>query len=296
MRTGLDRVVSGDVPLPRHKVGLLAHPASVDAQLRPALAVLEEAGVEVVRLFGPEHGFAGQAQDMIGVEGAQHGGRDVVSLYGHDEASLSPRPADLDGLWAVIIDLQDVGSRYYTYVWTAALMLKAAAKAGLRTIALDRPNPLGGVALEGTPQREGHLSFVGLYPVPVRHGMTLGEILRMVREVEGLDEDALTVVPVDGWDRSATFEATGLPWVLPSPNMPTLDTAVVYPGGCLLEGTALSEGRGTTRPFELFGAPGLDGSRLASSLTIPGATLRPLTFHRCSRSMLGPTAAGCSST
>lgn len=159
-------------------------------------------------------------------------------------------------------------------------MLEAAAAVGVPTVVLDRPNPLGGVVLEGALQRPGYRSFVGLYDVPVRHGMTIAEITRMVHARLGLDDAALITVPMQGWQRDMYFDATGLPWVYPSPNMPTLDTAVVYPGGCLIEGTLLSEGRGTTRPFEVFGAPWVDGEALARALDgkLPGAALRPLRF------------------
>jgi uncharacterized protein YbbC (DUF1343 family) len=217
---------------------------------------------------------------MIGVGDARDPeGLPIHSLYGATEEALSPRPEQLADLDLLIVDLQDIGSRYYTYVWTAALALRAAAKRGVRTVILDRPNPLGGVLVEGAPQRPGHRSFVGLYDVAVRHGMTIGELAMMVRALEGLDEDALTVVGMRGWSRAMRFDETGLPWVLPSPNMPTLGTALVYPGGCLLEGTTLSEGRGLTRPFEVWGAPGLDGRALAERVSIEGAVLRPTTFQ-----------------
>ncbi|MBX3272936.1 MAG: DUF1343 domain-containing protein [Sandaracinaceae bacterium] len=277
--TGLDRVAAGGV-LIEGRAGLLAHPASVDRRLRHARTVLAEAGAEVVAIFGPEHGYGGEAQDMVEVGDLYDpDGVPIHSLYGSTKETLSPTPAQLEGLDVLVVDLQDVGSRYYTYVWTAALALVAAARAGVRTMVLDRPNPLGGAFVEGAPQRPGHRSFVGLYDVAVRHGMTIGELATMVRELEGLDADALEVVELLGWDRARTFEHTGLPWVLPSPNMPTLDTARVYPGGCLIEGTALSEGRGLTRPFEIWGAPGLDGRALAARVALEGATLRPTTFQ-----------------
>ncbi|MFK7991769.1 MAG: exo-beta-N-acetylmuramidase NamZ domain-containing protein [Sandaracinaceae bacterium] len=278
VQTGIDRVATGAVSI-EGRVALCAHPASVDRTLRHTRWVLADRDVQLVSLFGPEHGYGGEAQDMIGVGDARDpAGLPIHSLYGATEETLSPTDAQLDGLDAVVVDLQDVGSRYYTYVWTAALILKKASRLGIKTIVLDRPNPLGGVVVESAPQRPGFRSFVGLYDVSVRHGMTLGEIVTMVRRLEGIDEDALEVVRMDGWDPAMRFDQTGLPWVLPSPNMPTLDTAVVYPGGCAIEGTALSEGRGQTRPFEIWGAPGLDGRALADSLSLEGATLRPMTF------------------
>jgi uncharacterized protein YbbC (DUF1343 family) len=295
VQTGLDRLSAREpelVSLLRGaRVGLLAHAASVDADLRPSDELLRGVGAELGALFGPEHGFAGHAQDMKSVAGGTHRGVPVHSLYGERFEDLSPRPEWLAGLSAVVIDLQDVGSRYYTFVWSAALMLLACARAGVRCIVLDRPNPLGGDLLEGRPQRPGYRSFVGLYDVPVRHGMSLGELLRMVQAHEGLAPEALYVVDMLGYTRALAFGETGLPWVLPSPNMPTPDTALVYPGGCLLEGTNLSEGRGTTRPFELWGAPFVDGERLAREVVIEGARLRPLsyepTFHKHARAACG---------
>lgn len=272
------------------KVGLLAHAASVNRSLRPAAHVLDGAGARIVARFGPEHGFQGAAQDMVGV-GSERADVPVYSLYGDDVADLSPKPEWLDDLDVVVIDLQDVGSRYYTYVWTGALMMKAAASVGVDVVVLDRPNPLGGMRVEGAPQREGYCSFVGLYPVAVRHGLTIGELMQWVREREGIERDALQVVPMDGWQRAMTFSETGLPWVLPSPNMPTLDTAVVYPGGCLIEGTKLSEGRGTTRPFEIWGAPGLDVAPLLE-IDLHGVVLRPLEFVPTFQKHAGTVCAG----
>lgn len=297
VETGLDRLAAGDEEVVRlvrgRRIGLLAHPASVTRHYQHALTVLRAAGADVALGLGPEHGFSGEAQDMVGVEdGVQHEGDLVLrSLYGHTFESLSPKAEWLRGLDAVVIDLQDVGARYYTFVWTAALCMKVAASIGVQTIVLDRPNPLGGRVVEGKPQHSDFLSFVGLYPVAVRHGLTIGEIALRVARVEKLPEEALHVVPMRGWSRDMLFSETGLSWVLPSPNMPTLDTALVYPGGCLIEATELSEGRGTTRPFEIWGAPGLDGQALTNSLTLPGAKLRPLgfepTFQKHARSFCG---------
>ncbi|MDB4988413.1 MAG: hypothetical protein JWN04_3591 [Myxococcaceae bacterium] len=291
---GLSRVAQSDPATTKllrgRRVGLLAHPASVDRELRHAEALLPQVGASLRAIFGPEHGYSGQAQYMVGVASTA-GAVPVYSLYGDSFEDLSPTLAQLAGLDAVVVDLQDVGSRYYTFVWSMALMLRACAAAGVQCIVLDRPNPLGGVLLEGAPQRAGYRSFVGLYDVPVRHGMTIGELARMVLELEQLPAESLAVVPMLGWQRELDFRATGLPWVLPSPNMPTPETAQVYPGGCLLEGTNLSEGRGTTRPFEIFGAPFVDGGQLARSLLFAGGALRPLqfepTFHKFARQTCG---------
>ncbi len=283
VQSGLDRIAAGEKNLRGRKVALLCHGASVDASLRSTREILEAQGAEIVVIFGPEHGLGGAAQDMIGVEDApiQSGPR-MRSLYGESAADLHPRPGDLDGVELVVIDLQDVGSRYYTYVWTAAFLLRSAARQGIPSMVLDRPNPLGGEVVEGMPQRGGYRSFVGAYEVAVRHGMTIGEMLRRVQRLERLDEQSLEVVPMQGWQRSMFFDETGLPWVMPSPNMPDLSTAIVYPGGCVLEGTTLSEGRGTTRPFELWGAPELRGDDAAlreGFAEVDGATLRPAWFE-----------------
>lgn len=293
--TGLDRIAAGDATacakIRGRTIGLVAHPASVDRRLVHARHVLARAGAKIAALFGPEHGFGGEAQDMAAVAGAR-GEVPTYSLYGTTEAQLSPTPEQLAGLDAIVVDLQDVGARYYTFVWTAALVLRAAAKAGIETIVLDRPNPLGGVIVEGAPQRAGYRSFVGLYDVPVRHGLTIGEIAARTRVLEKLDERALSIVAMRGWRRRMTFPETGLPWVLPSPNMPTYETARVYPGGCLLEGTLASEGRGTTRPFEIFGAPWLDGAALARRVSLRGAVLRPLSFQPTFHKHAGEVCGG----
>jgi uncharacterized protein YbbC (DUF1343 family) len=280
--SGLERVLAdGGGVLRGKRVGLIANPTAVDAELRHAIDLLRALpGVELVSLFGPEHGVRGDAQDMIGVDAARdpHSGLPVHSLYGHDAASLAPRPEHLAGLDALVFDVQDVGARYYTFVWTMVLAMRAAAAAKIAFVVLDRPNPIGGALVEGGAIAPGYESFVGLVSCPNRHGMTAGEIARWRRAEEKLDVE-LHVVEMGGWSRAMYFEDTGLPWVMPSPNMPTRDTALVYPGMCLVEGTELSEGRGTTRPFELSGAPYLDPYALADALAeLPGATFRPCTF------------------
>jgi uncharacterized protein YbbC (DUF1343 family) len=275
-------------------VGLLSHPASVTRQLIHARrAIGSIRGVKLGRLFAPEHGLTGAAQDLVSV-GAERDaltGLPVVSLYGR---RLAPDPRALDGLDALVVDLQDVGSRYYTFVWTTALAMRAAARVGLPVVVLDRPNPLGGEKLEGNMPDPRFASFVGLYPLPTRHGMTIGELAAYLNDTHGLGCD-LTVVPMLGWKRAMRWEDTGLPWVAPSPNMPTPDTARVYPGGCLVEGTNLSEGRGTTRPFEWIGAPFLDGARLEQALThrrLPGARYRAIGFEPAFHKWKGERCAG----
>ena len=284
VRTGLDQLVAEDFRrLQGLRVGLLAHQPSVDAKIRPIWTTMHAAGVNLCALFGPEHGFGGAAQDMEhvgeggGVEGLE--GVPLYSLYGNNEASLRPKPEQFEGLDVLVVDLQDVGARYYTYAATMGYALDTAARAGLRVLVLDRPNPLGGrdEDVEGPAIHPDFHSFVGAYPMAVRHGLTLAEYAKYLVGTLKLDVH-VDVVPMKGWARTMGFDDTQLPWVLPSPNMPTLDAAWIYPGQCLLEGTNLSEGRGTTRPFELCGAPYLSGGAWARAATPhigPGLVLRP---------------------
>lgn len=287
MRTGLDRLATHPTlgaELRSQRVGLLAHPASVDRRLVHARRILDALGVRVAVVFGPEHGYGGEAQDMIGVADARDAlGTPIRSLYGERFDDLSPRAEDVAGLDVLLVDLQDVGARYYTFVWTAVLAMRACSRAGVRVIVLDRPNPLGGDVgrIEGRRQSPELCSFVGLEPVPVRHALTLGEIVAWRAEVERLPAEAVRVLGVAGLERDEHATGWDRPFVMPSPNMPTYESALVYSGGCLVEGTNLSEGRGTTRPFELVGAPWIDGVRLADALhalSFPGFRARPVTF------------------
>ena len=288
VRTGLERLVEvgpkGAGLEPGARIGLLAHPASVDSSLRHAVDLLaSRRDIRLVRLFAPEHGVRGEVQDMEPVDERADAatGIPVVSLYGSDVHSLRPRAEHLQGLDAVVYDLQDVGTRYYTFVATLSYVMEAARDAHLLVVVLDRPNPIGGVAVEGPVLKPGFESFVGRYPIPVRHGMTTAELAALMNQEFGIGCD-LRVVAMSGWLRGMHFEDTGLPWVAPSPNMPTPDTARVYPGACLVEGTNLSEGRGTTRPLELVGAPWLDGNRLAAALReegLPGVLFRAVSFR-----------------
>lgn len=307
MQIGLERLANEDgapgtlrQELSSRRVGLLAHPASVDREMVHVSAVLDRIGVRPRVIFGPEHGYGGEAQDMIGVENATDRltGAPIVSLYGDRFEDLAPTPEHLSEIDVLLIDLADVGSRYYTFVWTALLAVRAAARAGVHTVILDRPNPLGGAVSEGKTQEAGFLSFVGLEPVPVRHALTVGEIVALFAQKDGLAlgaNGALRVVQLRGWDRASLAPAWDRPFVMTSPNMPTFETALVYPGGCLLEGTNLSEGRGTTRPFEIVGAPFLDGARLASDLArtgLPGFVARPITFLPTFQKQAGKICGG----
>jgi uncharacterized protein YbbC (DUF1343 family) len=288
-------------PLRGMRIGLVTHPAAVDCQFRHACELLAAArDVQLVALFGPEHGLLGEAQDLIGVQDGQdpHSGLRVYSLYGDTFESLSPTDEQLDGLDALVIDLQDVGSRYYTFQATMLLCQQAASRLKLRTIVLDRPNPLGGEAVEGPMLQPAYKSFVGIHPLATRHGMTIGELARLYQAELGLTGE-VQVIPCEGWRREMDFEQTGLPWVLPSPNMPTVDTAFVYPGQCLLEGTNLSEGRGTTRPFELCGAPWIDARKLCRRLAqeaapsrLSGVAFRPAWFRPTFHKFAGKTCGG----
>jgi uncharacterized protein YbbC (DUF1343 family) len=284
VRTGLEVLAAqGFAPLRRLRVGAICNPTSVDKDFRHVADLLKAApGVDLAALFGPEHGVRGEAQDLVGVEAALDAqtGAPVHSLYGASFSSLSPSSEALAGLDALVFDIQDIGSRYYTYVYTMALCMRAAAQAKLAFYVLDRPNPIGGAQVEGNLVHEGFESFVGLFPLPNRHGMTAGELARLFNGRHGIGCE-LTVVPCEGWRRGDYWEATGLPFVPPSPNMPTVDTALVYPGMCLIEGTNLSEGRGTTRPFEIVGAPFLDSHRFVEALRcedLPGVKFRPMHF------------------
>ena len=284
VQTGLDRLPEMGGLLRGLRVGLIANPSSVDASFRHARDVVAALpGVTLAALFAPEHGFDAVEQDLIEIADGD-GPIPVHSLYG---PTRRPTASMLEGLDALVFDIQDIGSRYYTYVWTMAHAMEAAAEHGKRIVVLDRPNPIGG-AVEGNVIRDDHRSFVGLYPLPNRHGMTAGEIAGLVNRHHGVGAD-LVIVGCRGWKRERWLDETGLPFIPPSPNMPTLDTAAVYPGACLIEGTNLSEGRGTTRPFEVCGAPWVDGMRLAGALAeegLPGVHFRPVrfrpTFHKFS--------------
>jgi uncharacterized protein YbbC (DUF1343 family) len=285
VETGLTRLLREPRRLRGLRFGLVANPTSVTPTLAHAAQAFHSSrSFRLLRLFGPEHGIWANAQDLVEVED----GRDpatrlpVLSLYGRTRV---PTPEMLAGLDAIVFDVQDVGSRYYTFIYTMLHVLEACARESRKVVVLDRPNPLGG-EVDGNVLDPEYRSFVGLHPLAVRHGMTVGELALMFRAELGLEVD-LEVVKMRGWRRDMHFEDTGLPWVLPSPNVPTVDTAFVYPGGCLVEGTNLSEGRGTTRPFELVGAPWLDPWRLVRDLVrerIPGVTFRPAyftpTFHK----------------
>lgn len=262
------------------KLGLLFHGASFSARCRQTPAELTALGLDLKCLFGPQHGVHGETQDnMIEWEGTRDRatGLPLYSLYGK---SRKPDAAALSGIDTLVIDLQDVGTRFYTYIWTMQLCMEVCAQSGQRVVILDRPNPIGGLEVEGPLLEAGFKSFVGMAPIPLRHGFTIGELALYLADSAGLPQPE--VIMMEGWNRGDYFEDTGLAWGLPSPNMPSPLTALVYPGMGMLEGTNISEGRGTTRPFELAGAPYIDEQLLAGELTlagVPGVVFRPLCFQ-----------------
>ncbi len=281
VRLGSEQLLAAGT-LKNARVGVVSNPASIDAEYRHIVrAVADTPGVTLGAIFGPQHGFRADVQDnMIETAHAQDPTRGVP-IYSLYSETREPTAEMLKGLDVLVIDLQDVGSRIYTFVYTMANCLRAAARHGVPVIVTDRPNPIGGARMEGPMLLKGFESFVGQFPIPLRHGMTIAELARFFNEACGIGAD-LTVVPMQGWQRSMYFEETGLPWVMPSPNMPTVDTAVVYPGTVLFEGTNVSEGRGTTRPFELIGAPWIDPDALADTLNaqgLAGVHFRPVVFE-----------------
>jgi uncharacterized protein YbbC (DUF1343 family) len=283
VQPGLEVLLDDPTPILGRTIGLVTNQSAVTTDLRHAVRLLHAGrGWKLTALFGPEHGIWGEAQDMAHVEHSTDPltGLEVWSLYGSSKEQLAPPTDILRTLDALVIDLQDIGSRYYTFIYTMALSMRAAAEAGVRVIVLDRPNPIDGIHLEGNIREEKYSSFVGMFPLPTRHGMTAGELARYFNARFRLGCD-LQVIPMKGWRRWMWWGDTGIPWVIPSPNMPTVYTATVYPGMCLIEGTNLSEGRGTTHPFEFFGAPWLEPFELAdelNALELPGIRFRPHYF------------------
>ncbi|HXG56147.1 MAG TPA: DUF1343 domain-containing protein [Vicinamibacterales bacterium] len=294
---GIDRLLSADRRLIEgRRVGLVCNPASINAAFRhSADLIIEDPSTTLAAIFGPQHGFRADLQDnMIETPHARDTQRHVpvYSLYSEVR---EPSPKMLEGIDAFLVDLQDVGTRVYTFIYTMANTMRAAARAGIPVIVCDRPNPVNGNGVEGHLLDEAYASFVGQYPIPLRHGLTIGELARLFNEAFGIHAD-LHVIPMEGWRRGMFYDETALPWVMPSPNIPTLDSAVVYPGAVLFEGTMLSEGRGTTRPFELIGAPWIDGDRYAAAMNargLPGVHFRPVFFEPTFQKHAKQTCGGC---
>jgi uncharacterized protein YbbC (DUF1343 family) len=295
MLLGSERLIAS----PRLKglrVGVLANPASIDHGFGHVVDRLGQATDRTLAaIFGPQHGYRSTLQDnMIETPHAKDK-RLRVPIFSLYSDTREPTPEMLDLIDVLVIDLQDVGARIYTFIYTVANCLRAAARAGLPVIVCDRPNPIGGVAVEGPTLEPGYESFVGQFRMPMRHGMTVAELARLFNEHHGMGAE-LEIVPMQGWSREMYWDATGVPWVMPSPNMPTLDTAIVYPGTVLLEGTMLSEGRGTTRPFELAGAPWLDGEALAARMNrvgLGGVHFRAISFEPTFQKHARVACGGC---
>ena len=281
--TGLELLAADPDLIAGRRWALLANHAAVTPQLEPARSRLAASAGTPTLLLAPEHGLDGVAQDMEPVADARDPltGADVRSLYGHSAETLRPRDEDLAFVDVVVVDLPDIGSRYYTFAATMDAVMAACEAAAVGVVVLDRPNPLGGGHRAGGPVTPGCESFVSRLPTPIRHGLTLGEIALLLQR-ERYPDLELGVVPCRGWSRAAWWDATSLPWVPPSPNMPTLETAALYPGLCLVEATTLSEGRGTTRPFHLVGAPWVDAEAAVAALRdldLPGVAFRAARFR-----------------
>ncbi|MFZ4506861.1 MAG: exo-beta-N-acetylmuramidase NamZ family protein [Fimbriimonas sp.] len=292
---GLDRLVaSGFRQLRGQRVGLLCNQASIDANYSHILDHLtKKDSFRLAAVFGPQHGLFGHTQDNMIEWEPSEGARPyrLHSLYGEHR---EPTPTMLEGLDLFVVDIPDVGARYYTFIWSMFLCMKACVAKGIPMLVLDRPNPINGTTIEGTVLQPEFASFVGLYPLPLRHGMTVGEIARYFK-TNAYPDLTLEVVQIEGWNPSHFGDESGATWAMPSPNMPTVDTAIVYPGGCLVEGTNLSEGRGTTRPFEIIGAPYLDGSLLAmklNGLDLGGVRFRPVQFQPTFQKYAGQLCEG----
>lgn len=295
IKTGLDVLFESNLDLlDGSRVGLIVNPASINSGFEHAADLFHQhPQINLTALFGPQHGIRGETQDNM-IEWRtfrdSRTGLPAYSLYGD---TRKPTPDMLAGVDVLVFDIQDAGTRVYTFVYTMALAMEAARECGLRFIVLDRPNPIGGVEIEGNILEPEFQSFVGMFPIPMRHGMTIGEVALLFNREFGIGCE-LEVVRMEGWRRSMWYEDTRLPWVMPSPNMPTVDTAVVYPGSVMFEGANVSEGRGTTRPFEIIGAPHIEADRLIGELMkdhLPGVVFRPLhfqpTFHKFAGELCG---------
>jgi len=295
VRLGSDLLLSSS-RLKGTRVGVVCNHASLDRGFLHIVDRLAAADhLTLAAIFGPQHGFRSDVQDnMIETPHANEPGR-RVPIYSLYSETREPTAEMLSGIDVLVIDLQDVGARIYTYIYTMANCMRACARHRIPVIVCDRPNPIGGVDVEGARLVPGFESFVGQFPIPMRHGMTIGELARLFNEVYSIGAQ-LEVVTMEGWRRDMYADQTGLPWVMPSPNMPTLDTAIVYPGTVLFEGIMLSEGRGTTRPFELVGAPWIEAERFArdmNALGLTGVHFRPAVFEPTFQKHAKQTCGGC---
>lgn len=296
VKTGLEILIEKRMELIRGKrIGLVVNPTSVNRKLVHAINILKErTDINLTTLFGPQHGIRGETQDnMIEWEGFvdPFTKLPVYSLYGQHRKPTGKMFANLD---AVLFDIQDIGAKYYTFIYTMSYVMQACKEFNKKFIVLDRPNPITGTIIEGPVTRDGFTSFVGLHPIIIRHGMTVAELALLFQNEFSIKCD-MEIVKMEGWKRSMWYDETMLPWIIPSPNMPTLESALVYPGMCLLEGTNLSEGRGTTKPFELFGAPFIDPYQLYNKMTeyeLPGLIFRPVYFQPTFQKWFGQLCGG----
>ncbi|MCX6179493.1 MAG: DUF1343 domain-containing protein [Chlorobiales bacterium] len=291
--TGLDILLRNTNRFLNRNIGLIVNQTSVTPELKYSWNVLKERGIKLKRIFSPEHGLFATEQDQIAVSYQPDLDCEIVSLYGDSAKSLLPNKTLLDNIDLILFDIQDVGSRYYTYVNTLALFMDSVSGMDIEIMVLDRPNPLGGTIIEGPLLDQAFRSFVGIFPIPVRHGMTAGELAHLYRDFKKLDIN-LSVITMEGWKRSMLFPETALPWIPPSPNMPTFATAEVYPGMCLFEGLNVSEGRGTTTPFQLSGAPFIKPAEFTERCQVfglEGVLFRPVwfkpTFHKFCGKVIG---------
>jgi uncharacterized protein YbbC (DUF1343 family) len=294
---GIDRLLTADRRfIDGKRVGVVCNPASVDARFaHTADRLAQDRDVRVTAMFGPQHGFRSDLQDNMIETPHARDARRQIPIYSLYSETREPTPEMLREVDVLVVDLQDVGTRVYTYVYTMANCMRAAARHGVHVIVCDRPNPVGGADVEGNLLQAPYTSFVGQFPIPLRHGMTIGELARLFNDEFRIGA-AVDVIQLEGWTRAMYLDETGLPWIIPSPNLPTLDSAIVYPGAVLFEGTKLSEGRGTTRPFELIGAPWIDGDRLAEAMNargLPGVHFRPVYFEPTFHKHAKQTCGGC---
>jgi uncharacterized protein YbbC (DUF1343 family) len=295
IQTGLDVIKQDSFSLlSKKRIAVLANQASVDSELNHLIELLlanqSRFGFELKKIFAPEHGFGGIMQDMDKIGDENNSGIKVISLYGNSEDSLTPTTEMLKDIEVLLVDLPDIGTRYYTFAQTMTYCMQIAAKTGTLVVVLDRPNPIGGVQIEGVGLDSNCRSFCGYAATPQRHGLTLGELATLVNKGFGKQPQEvpaiscnLQIIKAKNWRRDDYFDKTSLPWIAPSVNMPTLDTAIVYPGMCLFEATNISEGRGTTKPFEYAGAPYINGKEWAEAtlkeeIPLEGAKLRPIEF------------------
>jgi uncharacterized protein YbbC (DUF1343 family) len=295
VQLGSERLLSSS-RLDGARVGVVCNPASIDREFRHIVDRLAaHQRTRLTAIFGPQHGFRSDLQENMIETGHATDDLRRVPVYSLYSETREPTAGMLRDVDLLVIDLQDAGTRIYTYIYTMANCLKAAQRHGITAIVCDRPNPIGGVGVEGPVLVPGFESFVGLYPIPMRHGMTIGELARLFNDHFGIGA-RLDVEPMAGWQRSMFHDETGIPWVMPSPNIPTLDSAIVYPGTVLFEGTSVSEGRGTTRPFEIVGAPAIAAERFAETLNaerLPGVVFRPVVFEPTFHKHAKQTCGGC---